>query len=90
MLELNCKQSLNDLIIKNRITLCWVPGHERIEVNEIADILAKKCAKVFFLSPESYCGLEKAHLASEIYEWGKAEKNPTGNKFRTNRSIGLS
>ena len=26
-----------------------------------------------FIDPEPYCGLTTAHLASEIYEWGKKE-----------------
>ncbi len=48
--------------------------HEGIEGSEIADTLAKKRAKAPFISSEPYCGLTKAHLACEIYEWEKIER----------------
>ena len=45
-----------------------------MEGNEITDTLAKKGAKALFIGAEPYCGLTKAHLTSEIYEWEKREK----------------
>jgi ribonuclease HI len=37
----NCIQKLNELGKCNKLTIAWVPGHEGIEGNEIADELAR-------------------------------------------------
>jgi hypothetical protein len=38
----DCRQSLLKLAEYNRVHLVWVPGHMRIEGNEIADYLARE------------------------------------------------
>jgi ribonuclease HI len=37
----NCLKKLQALGVNNKVTLRWVPGHKRIEGNELAEGLAK-------------------------------------------------
>jgi ribonuclease HI len=69
-----CRKSLNQLANHNRVTLMWVPGHEGVEGNEIADQLAREGAQAPFYGPEPFCGTSKAHLYEELKRWEKSEK----------------
>jgi ribonuclease HI len=41
----------------NRVQLIWMPGHEGIEGNEVADQLAKLGSECPFIEPEPACGI---------------------------------
>lgn len=65
----NCKDCLNRLARVNQVTISWVPGHEGIEGNEIADQLAKKGAESCFIGPEPAVGVSKQTCRQEIRDW---------------------
>ena len=80
-----CLNTIKGLAHKNTVTLMWVPGHEGIEGNEIADKLAKQGAQSSFIGPEPFCGLSNGVLRKRFKEWEDKEKslywrNTTGQK----------
>lgn len=66
-----CRQSLKKLAMGNKVALVWVPGHEGIEGNEIADELARAGSKAFPIGPEPFCGLSRTHRRAEVQKWEK-------------------
>lgn len=70
-----CSSSLKQLARSNRVTLMWVPGHEGISGNEIADELARAGAEQPFIGPEPFCGTSRSHLMEELREWENDVKN---------------
>ena len=50
--KLECINSLNDLAVKNQVTLVWVPGHTGIHGNERADELANIAGALDTMGPE--------------------------------------
>jgi hypothetical protein len=42
---------------RNRVQLIWVPGHDSIVGNEIADQLAKAGSEHLFIGPEPACSI---------------------------------
>jgi ribonuclease HI len=53
----DCRQSLMQLARHNRVQLIWVPGHEVIVGNEMADQLARMGSEHPFIGPEPACGI---------------------------------
>jgi ribonuclease HI len=51
----DCHQSLMKLAEHNRTQLVWLPGHMGIDVNEIADQLARQCSSHLLKGPEPAC-----------------------------------
>ena len=49
-----CIRSLNQLGKDNTLLLIWVPGHQGIKGNEIADELARKGASSALMGPEPF------------------------------------
>jgi ribonuclease HI len=53
----DCHQSLIQLGRHNRVQLIWVPGHEGIDGNELADQLARTGSEHPFTGPEPACSI---------------------------------
>ena len=47
-----CLQKLKELSRRNRVKLCWIPGHTGEEGNEMANSLARKGALEPFMGPQ--------------------------------------
>ncbi|PNF22726.1 hypothetical protein B7P43_G07139 [Cryptotermes secundus] len=61
--------TLMELAKHNRVQLIWVPGHEGIAGNEIADRLAKIGAQHPFTGPEPACGISIGVATKAIRDW---------------------
>jgi ribonuclease HI len=76
----DCHQSLVKLAEHDRIQLIWVPGHMRIDGNEVADQLARQGSSHPFIGPDPALGIS-AKVARGVIRAGRV-----GNT----RSIGSS
>ena len=74
-LVLNCLQVLKNLSSKCNLTLIWVPGHQGIEGNEIADGLAKTGAELPFTGPEPCFGFGPSNFKELLNEWVTKKKS---------------
>ena len=54
---MKCRRSLNEMVKHYKITLIWVPGHQDIEGNCIADELASKGTSVEILLGKDTIGM---------------------------------
>lgn len=61
----DCITRLNELGSTNTVTIHWVPGHNDIHGNEMADKLAKKGSATPLMGPEPFCGIN-SRLAEDI------------------------
>ena len=66
---------LQDLSMNNCVRLLWVPGHSKIEGNEIADALARQAASSDFIGPEPALGLSAMSTKRIIRKWSVCEQN---------------
>lgn len=51
------------------ITLTWIPGHQRRQVDEEVNKLAREGFSMSFKGPESYCGVEKFSIKIFLKYW---------------------
>jgi hypothetical protein len=65
----DCYQTLMELANHNRVELVWVPRHEGITVNEIADHLARTGSERPFIGPEPACGISMGVAKKAIRDW---------------------
>lgn len=61
----DCVNRLNELGSRNTLTIYWVPGHNDIYGNEMADELARKGSATALLGPEPFCGVN-SRLAEDV------------------------
>ena len=79
-LVLSCLEVLKSLASRCQLSLIWVPGHQGIEGNEIADELAKTGASSPYLGSEPHFGLSKCNIKEFLNKWVTIEKT---NHFRS-------
>jgi ribonuclease HI len=65
----DCHQSLAQLVEHNRAQLIWVPGHEGIEGNEVADQLEKLGSECPFIGPEPACSISAGIAKRAVRDW---------------------
>ncbi|XP_076248124.1 uncharacterized protein LOC143187807 [Calliopsis andreniformis] len=72
---MECKIKLNELAEKvNRITLIWVPGHEGIKGNEMADKLANQGSDEVPIGMEPYLPMSVLTIKTAIKQWTLEER----------------
>jgi ribonuclease HI len=67
----NCHETLNQLGRGRRLTLRWVPGHEGIDGNEKADLLAKQASSMEPIGPEPVLPIPRIRVKTIVKEWGR-------------------
>jgi ribonuclease HI len=65
---LQCRNSLQELVLSNRVRLVWVPGHCGIHGNEEANALAREGSSSTFVGLEPYFT-----LPSSTVKWRERE-----------------
>jgi hypothetical protein len=65
----DCHQSALKLAQHNRVQLVWVPGHMRIDGNEIADYLARESSSYPLRGPEHALGISVKVARGAIGDW---------------------
>jgi len=61
-----CQRVLNDISIRHVVGLFWVPGHDGIRGNEIADELARGGSALRFDGPELALGVSRRDLQKRL------------------------
>lgn len=46
----------------NEVSLVWVPEHEDIKGNTVADELSRKDSERYYIGPEPICGITKLRI----------------------------
>jgi ribonuclease HI len=65
----DCHQSLAKLTEHNRIQLAWVPGHKKIDGNEIADQLTRQGSSHPLIGLEPVLGISANVARRAIRDW---------------------
>lgn len=78
---LECKQRLNELGERNKVTVKWVPGHEGILGNEKADMLARLGANKSFIGPEPRFGIAKTTRKRLVCDWLKNQHSKAWTRY---------
>ena len=75
------KETLNQIGMRNQITLVWVPGHSGIEYSEIADGLAKRGSTSEIHGPEPFIPIPQSLCEEAIEKWKIAECENYWNRY---------
>jgi hypothetical protein len=64
-----CQKALDNISIPYTVGLYWVPGHARVQGNEIADKLARDGSVQRFVGPEPFLGVSRQNIRKKIKCW---------------------
>jgi hypothetical protein len=64
-----CQQALNDISARHVVGLFWVPGHDGVTVNEIADRLARSGSGHRFIGSELFLGASRQNIRGKVKGW---------------------
>ena len=64
-----CRDQVQLLALKNPVTLVWVPGHNDIHGNDIADVLAKAGVEKTCTGPEPHLKAPPSYFKGQITKW---------------------
>jgi hypothetical protein len=64
-----CQQALNDISARYVVGLFWVPGHDGVRVNEIADRLARSGSGHRFIGSEPFLGVSRQNIRGKVKGW---------------------
>ena len=89
---LNCIKNQNQLGKQNHVSNAWIPGHEGVHGNEVADYLAKSGSKSKMHGPEPFITVPYASCVSTVKDWSTARWKSMRNKrkdcLRMKKSVG--
>ncbi len=74
LLVANCIEKLTVLSEVNQVTIMWVPGHSRIQQNEMADRLAREGVRTRPIGLEPFLPLSLSRFKYEIRNWIEKRK----------------
>ena len=63
---LNCIRNLNQLVKQNHVSIAWIPGHEGVHGNEVADYVVKSGSKLKIHGPEPFSADPYASCVSQL------------------------
>jgi ribonuclease HI len=69
----------------NRIQLVWVPGHMKIDKNEIADKFARQCSSHTFIGPKPAFGISTEVARRVIRDQMNGKHNEYGQSIHGQR-----
>lgn len=67
--QLVCDCALDKVGGHSKVTLAWVPGHEGLEGNGKANVLAEEEASKPFIEPIPSCGTATRKVVETIAKW---------------------
>ena len=73
-MKLECLEALKKLAKISKLTIVWIPGHERLVENENTDALAKKGAENKFIGPEPFFEYNRSSFRKRLLTWESKAK----------------
>jgi hypothetical protein len=64
-----CQKALDDISNPHTVGLYWVPGHARVQGNEIADKLARDGSVQRFVGPEPFLRVSRQNIRKKAKCW---------------------
>ncbi|XP_051172231.1 uncharacterized protein LOC127288668 [Leptopilina boulardi] len=82
-LVLECRKVLDEIGLKNKLSLIWVPGHSGIRGNEEADTLARRGSEMTMIGPEPAVVIMPSAVKGAIERWSRRCHERVGGDYCT-------